>query len=70
VARRSPVRIEILNVLSQTVRTVVDEVMTVGVYRATWDGKDSRGRDLASGVYVYRLTTGDSELTRKMVLLK
>ena len=35
-----------------------------------WDGKNSLGEPVASGVYFYSLTTGDFSSTRKMVILK
>ena len=35
-----------------------------------WDGKNSLGESVASGVYFYSLTTGDFSSTRKMVILK
>ena len=35
-----------------------------------WDGKNSLGEQVASGVYFYSLTTGDFSATRKMVILK
>jgi len=70
VARTADVKLDILNVFGQTARTIVDEVMPVGVYRATWDGRNEHGEEVASGVYLYRLTAGSSVITRKMVLLK
>jgi hypothetical protein len=35
-----------------------------------WDGRDSRGNQVGSGVYFYRLRTDQATLTKKMVLLK
>ena len=35
-----------------------------------WDGKNSLGESVASGVYFYSMTTGDFSATRKMVILK
>jgi hypothetical protein len=40
------------------------------VYTVRWDGKDDRGRELASRVYLYRLRAGDQEQTRKLLLLR
>ena len=37
---------------------------------AYWDGRNSLGENVASGVYFYQLQTGDTSLTRKMVILK
>jgi hypothetical protein len=64
------VSIEIYNVNGQKVRTLVDEVVTVGEHSAEWDSKDNSGRRVASGVYVYRMTAGDVTTSRKMTLLK
>jgi len=35
-----------------------------------WDGRDSQGNPVSSGVYFYRLTVGDKTLTKKMILVK
>ena len=40
--------------------------LTVGHYEVTWEAE----RDMASGVYVYRLVAGGQVLTRTMLLLK
>jgi len=40
-------------------------------HKAPWDGRDEEGRELASGVYLYRLQTGEHKLeTRKLLLLR
>ena len=62
--------IHIYNILGQRVRTLVDDVLEAGVHRAQWDGKDDGGRNIASGVYLYRVRSGDFIETRKFILLK
>jgi hypothetical protein len=68
--RRSHVTIEIYNLLGQKVRTLVDRDEPAGLYTATWDGTDSSGKPVATGVYLYRLHAGDFVETKKMLLLK
>jgi FG-GAP-like repeat/Bacterial Ig-like domain/FlgD Ig-like domain len=41
-----------------------------GPHEVRWNGTDARGARVASGVYFYRLFSGDIDLKRKMVLLK
>jgi hypothetical protein len=41
-----------------------------GPHDVRWSGTDARGESVASGVYFYRLVSGSTILTRKMVLLK
>jgi hypothetical protein len=52
------------------VRMLVDGVKERGAHDVTWDGRDSSGRPVGSGVYFYRLTAGKFNESRKMVLLK
>ena len=67
---RSHVMIEILNILGQKVRTLVDGEKPAGVYRVIWDGEDNSGHPASTGVYLYRLRAGDVVQTKKMLLLK
>ncbi|MFQ6031960.1 MAG: FlgD immunoglobulin-like domain containing protein, partial [Candidatus Zixiibacteriota bacterium] len=60
----SHVTLKIYNVLGQEVRTLVDETTEPGFYTVTWDGRDSFGNGVASGVYFYRLTAGEFSQTR------
>jgi len=59
------VRLEIYNLLGQRVATLVEGWETAGQRAVRWDASD-----LASGVYVCRLTAGEHAQTRKMTLLK
>jgi len=64
------VQLKVFNVLGQEVQTLVDGQMGAGTHVVTWNGKDAGGSQAASGVYFYRLDTGDVRETRKMMLIK
>jgi len=64
------VKLEVYNLLGQVVRTLVDGGQTAGYKSVRWDGRDDWGREIASGVYFYRISTGGFRLVRKMVLLR
>jgi hypothetical protein len=60
----------IYNILGQRVKTLVDGEKLPGEYKVIWDGKDKAGKDVASGIYFYRLKVGGYVETKRMVLLK
>ena len=64
------VSLEIFNILGQRVATVFEGSASPGRHEAAWNGRDSGGREVASGLYLYRLKADNLTLTRKMVLLK
>ncbi|RMD86518.1 MAG: DUF4185 domain-containing protein, partial [Calditrichaeota bacterium] len=68
--RRVRVHLTILNLLGEEVRSLVDEFQEAGSHRVQWDGKDDKGRELSSGVYLYRLKAGGLTLVKKMVFMK
>jgi hypothetical protein len=41
-----------------------------GTQQVTWNGRNSNGQELKSGVYFYRLRVGDRSFTKSMILLK
>jgi hypothetical protein len=67
-AGRATVRI--YDVHGKLVATVFDGDGVAGRNTATWNGLDAKGRRTGSGIYFYRLASGDKVQTRKMVLLK
>ena len=64
------VRIDIYNLLGQRVRRLLDEGRAPGLQKVRWSGTDDRGAPLSSGVYFYRLTTGDLAETRRCTLIR
>lgn len=64
------VALKIYNVMGQHVVSLVDDVHKAGYYEVKWAGRDTNGRELASGVYFYRLEAGDFVKTNKMILLR
>ena len=69
-AQAASVRVVVYNSLGQPIRELLDEALGPGSHRIVWDGRDGRGRDLASGTYFCRLRAGSQELVRAMLLLK
>jgi hypothetical protein len=64
------VNITVYNILGQKVKTLVDEPQEMGYKSVYWDGKDDEGKEVASGIYFYKIKTKGFEKTKKMVLLK
>jgi hypothetical protein len=64
------VRLVVYNILGQSVRTLVDGSQSAGRYSVVWDGRDAIGRQVASGLYIYRLQAGSFIATQKMLLAK
>jgi flagellar hook assembly protein FlgD len=65
-----PVKLQIFNLLGQSVKTLVNDVRTPGLYSVEWDGTDLRGNKISTGIYFYRLISGKFSETKKMMFLK
>jgi hypothetical protein len=70
IARTEKVNLEVFNILGEHVRNLVDQELPAGNYSATWDGRDGHNQPVSSGIYFYRLHSGDYVETHKMTLLK
>jgi len=70
VSREGFVTIDIYNIRGQRVKRVVSGSFSGGRHSVVWNGDDSAGNSVGSGVYFYRMTTGEYTATRKMLLLK
>jgi len=64
------VSMAVYDILGRKVTTLVDEYYEAGNHDITWYGTDDAGRQVASGVYFYRIKAGDFEKSRKMLLVK
>lgn len=70
IAREGKVEIIVYNALGQKVKTLVSRTKKAGSYRTVWDGTNAAGQAVASGVYMYRVTSGKNKAARKMILLR
>jgi len=60
----------VYNVSGQRIRTLVSGDRFAGRYWAHWDGKDNAGKQVASGVYLFRLQAGGFAQMRNVVVLR
>ncbi len=68
--QQNQTKLVVYNVNGQIIRTLVDGVMAAGTHAVEWDGLDDQHQPVSSGVYIYRLTSGDQQLSRRMVFMK
>jgi hypothetical protein len=61
---------EVYTMQGQRVASLTDEVMVAGTHVIRWDGTNSAGESVASGICFYRVIADDSMITRKMVLTR
>ena len=64
------VNLNIHDLSGKLVKRLVSENLPAGLHRVTWDGTDDRGEAVASGVYLYHLQAGESQLSRTMSLVR
>lgn len=63
-------KVILYNLRGQKIKTLIDEPHQAGAYQITWDGLDSQGSPVTSGIYFYALITDDKVQARKMTLLR
>jgi hypothetical protein len=66
----SSVTLNIYDLTGRLVKTLVEGPREPGHYSIGWNGKDDAGRQVASGVYFYRLKAGDFVDTKRLILLR
>ena len=64
------VELVVYNALGQVVRRLATGHQRLGHHRAVWDGRDERGRGLATGTYLVQLRAGEYRQVRKIAFVK
>ncbi|HQO47474.1 MAG TPA: FlgD immunoglobulin-like domain containing protein, partial [Candidatus Cloacimonas sp.] len=69
-AKNCQADIAILNLKGQLVKTWQKELIPRGNYTINWDGKDNNGKQVSSGVYFWKVQSGDNTFSTKILYLK
>jgi len=68
--KTTQVVLKIYNAFGQEVRTLGNARQPAGVNSVVWDGRDQSGKEVSSGIYLYRLQTGEFIQSRKMSFVR
>ena len=69
-SRHRQVRLEVFTLSGQRIAVLDQGIREPGYHRIYWDSRNDAGHQIASGIYLYRLTTDNEVLTRKLMLLR
>ena len=64
------VKLALYDLLGREIRILQDDVQTKGRHIISWDGRDASNALAPSGVYFYKLTQGELQQTRKLVVVR
>ena len=62
--------LKIYGITGNEIETLINEYQSKGLHSITWDGTDRYGNTVSSGVYIYRLKSGNMCLNKKMLIIK
>jgi len=63
-------RLRVHNVLGKLVYELVKEQHLPGIYKTTWDGTDSRGNGVPSGIYILFFHGQTFSIAKKIIIIK
>ena len=68
--KKSHTLLEIFNIEGKKVRTLVNQVLSAGPHKFEWNANFSDKTKAPTGIYFYRLKSGEFEISKKMILTK
>ena len=68
--KSSPVDVSLYNIAGRKVADLMSGTVEAGTHSLVWDGRDSSGSAVSSGVYLLRLRSADRVITKEMVLTR
>ena len=69
-SENSDIELDIYNIKGQKIKSLLSDQISAGEHSIVWDGRDDSGKSVSSGIYFYKMKTGNYEKTKRMVLLK
>ncbi len=70
IPKPSYVRLEIFNIIGQRIKILVNEKLPRGNYAVSWNGRDEFGNLISTGVYLYKISSDDLFITKKMIIIR
>ncbi len=70
ISKTSNVEISVYNVKGQKVRQLINEEKSSGTHSIVWNGDNDKGRNVTSGIYFCKMSSGGQTTTRKLILMK
>ena len=70
IAQQEKVVISIYNTKGQLIKTLINETKSPGFYTTVWDGTNSIGQTVSSGIYYYQISTASLHKMKKMIMIK
>lgn len=70
IPKASEIELNIYNIKGQLVKTLAKGSYSAGKQSIEWSGTDNQGTKVSSGIYLYRLKTGNNVISRKMLMIK
>jgi hypothetical protein len=68
--KAAAVELAVYDLRGRKLRTLASDSQTPGAHTAWWDGRDAAGRELPSGIYLYRLSDGLQTVSGRIMLLR
>jgi hypothetical protein len=68
--KATDIRIVVYDLLGREVVRLVDQHLEPGYHQLVWNGRDRRGREIPTGMYIALMVTPEYKNSMKMVLLK
>ena len=62
------VKLEIYNSIGELITTLENSFQNPGKYNVQWNGKNSKGEEVSSGIYFYRMSSNGLTLVKKMIM--
>jgi hypothetical protein len=70
ISQAGPVSVKIYNLAGQEILEIVNAVQHPGRYQINWNGRDSQGETVPSGVYICRIQAGSFVQTQRMIMVR
>ncbi len=64
------VTIKVYDIIGQEITTLFSGYTKAGIHTLSWNGLDRNGKQVSSGSYIYRMTTGEFIQSKKMLYIK